>query len=241
LLLAFAQSDYSAEHADLLALLPARLKGVAFAALTAAVAASLSGKANSIATIYTLDIREKAINKDASEARMVWIGRVTVVVAMLAPVLIAPYMGIGKKGCFQYIQEYTGFVSPGILVMFLLGFFWKPATAAAATFATVSGFVFSVVLKFLPDYMDLSFLAQIGFAEANALSADEMPFLDRMVVVFAVVVLGMVVISKLFPKREAGASRKTEVDLSMLRVESSFALGSAIVCLGLVVVYSVWW
>jgi len=112
-------------YPTLLALLPAGLKGVAFAALTAAVVASLAGKANSIATIFTLDIYKKRFHPDASEKKMVWVGRVSVVVAMALAVIIAPMMGIDKKGGFAYIQEYTGFVSPGILAMFLLGFFEK--------------------------------------------------------------------------------------------------------------------
>lgn len=225
----------------LLSLLPSGLKGVAFAALTAAVVASLAGKANSIATIYTLDIHKKAINKDASETKMVWIGRVTVVVSMLAAVLIAPYMGIDKKGGFAYIQEYTGFVSPGILAMFLLGFFWRPTTAAAAMFATIGGFILSIVLKFLPELMDLSFLAPIGFAKDNGAGVFEIPFLDRMGIVFVLVVIGMIIISKLAPRKEAEAAHKIEVDPSMFRVTPSFALGAAIICLALLAVYSIWW
>lgn len=223
----------------LLTLLPPGLKGVAFAALTAAVVASLAGKANSIATIYTFDIHKKHINRDVSEPRMVWIGRVTVVAAMLLAVLIAPYMGIDKKGGFQYIQEYTGFVSPGILAMFLMGFFWRPTTAAAAMFATIGGFVGSIVLKLLPALLDLSFLAPIGFAAPNAAGVHEIPFLDRMGIVFVAVVLGMVVISKAFPQPAAG--KGIEVDPRMFRVQPGFALGAAVICLVLVVIYAAWW
>ncbi len=96
----------------LLNLLPAGLKGLAFAALTAAIVASLAGKANSIATIFTLDIYKKKISPLATENKMVNIGKITVVVAMILAVMIAPLLGIDKKGGFQYIQEYTGFVSP---------------------------------------------------------------------------------------------------------------------------------
>jgi len=225
----------------LLSLLPSGLKGIAFAALTAAVVASLAGKANSIATIYTFDIHKKHFNKDVSEQRMVWIGRVTVVVAMLLAVIIAPYMGIDKKGGFQYIQEYTGFVSPGILAMFLMGFFWKPTTAAAAMFATIGGFVGSIILKVLPTMMDLSILAPIGFAVPNSAGVYEIPFLDRMLIVFVLVVIGMVIISKLFPKTAREAGKQIEVDGRMFKVQPGFAIGSAIICLGLVAIYAVWW
>ena len=140
------------------------LKGLSFAALTAAVVASLAGKANSIATIFTLDIYKKKIKPDATDQELVVTGKIAVVVAMVLGIIIAPFMGIDKKGGFQFIQEYTGFVSPGIFAMFLLGFFWKKATSNAALFATIGGFIFSVILKVLPKFMDLAFLKSTGFS-----------------------------------------------------------------------------
>jgi SSS family solute:Na+ symporter len=226
-------------YPTLLALLPAGLKGVAFAALTAAVVASLAGKANSIATIFTLDIYKKRFNTGASEKKMVWIGRLSVIVSMAIAVFIAPMMGIDKKGGFQYIQEYTGFVSPGILAMFLLGFFWKKTTPGAAMFATIGGLVFSIILKFLPEMMDLSFLAPIGFAVDNGHGLFEIPFLDRMLIVFGLVVAGMVVISK--TSRSDGALKKMIIDRSLFRVEGGFALGSAVICVLLAAIYGAWW
>jgi SSS family solute:Na+ symporter len=225
----------------LLGLLPSGLKGIAFAALTAAVVASLAGKANSIATIFTLDIYTKLFNKTASEQRMVWVGRVSVVVAMALAVLIAPLLGIDKKGGFQYIQEYTGFVSPGILAMFLLGFFWKRTTSGAAMFATFGGLAGSIVLKFLPTMMDLSFLAPIGFSKANAAGVYEIPFLDRMFIVFWVVVAGMVVISKLAQPAAGTAPRHLQIDRTLFRVDGAFAFGSVVICVLLASIYSSWW
>src|SRR5690606_16071561 len=104
------------------------------------VVASLAGKANSIATIFTLDIYKKAFNKNASEKNMVNVGKISIIVSILLAVVISPFLGI-EKGGFQYIQEYTGFVSPGIFAMFLLGFFWKKTTSNAALFATIGGFI----------------------------------------------------------------------------------------------------
>jgi len=222
----------------LLALLPTGLKGLAFAALTAAVVASLAGKANSIATIFTLDIYKKRVNPAASEQKMVWIGRVTVLVSMVAAFLIAPFMGIDKKGGFQYIQEYTGFVSPGILAMFVMGFFWQRTTSAAAMFATIGGFLLSVLLKFLPASMDLSGLAPIGFAVPNAEGVYEMPFMDRMMVVFLAVLLGMAIISLLWPRREAHPEES--VDPAMFRVSPGFMAGSAVILVILTAIYWVW-
>jgi SSS family solute:Na+ symporter len=226
-------------YPTLLAMLPSGLKGVAFAALTAAVVASLAGKANSIATIFTLDIYNKRFHPDASERKMVWVGRVSVIVAMAIAVLIAPLMGIDKKGGFQYIQEYTGFVSPGILAMFLLGFFWKKTTSAAAMFATIGGLALSIILKFLPGMMDLSFLAPIGFAAPNAAGVYEIPFIDRMFIVFWVVVAGMAAISLL--GRRDGALKRMHIDRTLFRVDGAFAFGSAAICVLLAAVYGAWW
>ena len=225
----------------LLGLLPSGLKGIAFAALTAAVVASLAGKANSIATIFTLDIYNKLFDQQASEQRMVWIGRVSVVVAMALAVLIAPLLGIDKKGGFQYIQEYTGFVSPGILAMFLMGFFWKKTSAGAAMFATVGGLLGSIFLKFLPTMADLSFLAPIGFSKATAAGVYEIPFLDRMFIVFVVVLAGMVLLSKLAEPRRAGAGGHMHVERSMFRIDGAFAAGSALICVMLATIYTSLW
>ncbi|MBD8563266.1 sodium/solute symporter [Oxalobacteraceae sp. CFBP 8763] len=226
-------------YPTLLALLPAGIKGLAFAALTAAVVASLAGKANSIATIFTLDVYNKHFNREASEQRMVWIGRVSVVVSMALAVMLAPLMGIDKKGGFQYIQEYTGFVSPGILAMFLLGFYWRKTTAAAAMFATIGGLVFSIFLKFLPLAMDLGFLAPIGFAVRNSAGVYEIPFLDRMLIVFIMVVIGMVVMSTM--ARQDGSLKRMQIDRTLFRVDGGFALGSAVICVLLFAIYGLGW
>lgn len=225
-------------YPTLLALLPAGLKGLAFAALVAAVVASLAGKANSVATIFTLDVYNKHVNRGASEQRMVWIGRISVVAAMAIAVLLAPLLGIDKKGGFQYIQEYTGFVSPGILAMFLLGFYWRKTTAAAAMFATIGGLVFSVFLKFLPLVMDLGFLAPIGFAVNNGAGSYEIPFLDRMLIVFVMVVIGMVLLST--TAQRDGSHKRMVIDRSMFRVDRGFAVGSVVIFVVLVAIYGGW-
>jgi len=160
------------------------------------------------------------------------------VVSMLLAVIIAPLMGIDKKGGFQYIQEYTGFVSPGILAMFLLGFFWKKTTSGAAMFATIGGLVFSIVLKFLPGMMDLHFLAPIGFAVDNGAGVYEIPFLDRMFIVFWLVVAGMVVLSTM---RQDGKVKALIVDRHLFKVDGAFALGSAVVCVLVATIYGMWW
>ncbi|MCO4291578.1 sodium/sugar symporter [Solitalea sp. MAHUQ-68] len=254
----------------LLNLLPAGLKGLSFAALVAAVVASLAGKANSIATIFTLDIYKKVFNTNADEKKLVNIGKITVVAAMLLAIIIAPHLGIDKKGGFEYIQEYTGFVSPGIFAMFILGFFWKRTTSNAALFATIGGFILSVFFKFLPTFADLSFLASSGFSKDNGSGVYEIPFLDRMGFVFVICVAIMVVISLIEGKKpvsddelteadelheygdevvtsETGTSVKVkkskglEVDTSMFKTTPGFAVGALIIVGLLVALYTIFW
>lgn len=228
----------------LLNLLPAGLKGLAFAALTAAIVASLAGKANSIATIFTLDIYKKKLNPAADESRMVWIGRVAVIVSMLLAVIIAPFLGIDKKGGFEYIQEYTGFVSPGILAMFLLGFFWKKTTSNAALFATVGGFALSILFKILPRFVDLQFLAASGFSkqvkQTDGSMLYEIPFIDRMGFVFLIAIIGMYIISVVENKKGI-RTQGLEVDRRMFRMSPAFAAGALIVGGILTALYTIFW
>jgi len=234
-------SNHDNAYPVLLNLLPTGIKGLSFAALTAAVVASLAGKANSIATIFTLDIYKKKINPEASDKKLVTIGKITVVVAMILGVVISPFLGIDKKGGFQFIQEYTGFVSPGIFAMFILGFFWKKASSNAALFATVGGFVFSVFFKFLPKFADLSFLSSTGFSYKNADSGlYEIPFLDRMGFVFVICIIGMVIIS-LADYAKGKKTNGLEIDAKMFKTSNSFAVGALIVCGILVALYSFFW
>lgn len=222
----------------LLNLLPTGLKGLSFAALTAAVVASLAGKANSIATIFTLDVYKKVFNKNASEANQVLTGKITIVVVMLLAVAIAPFLGI-EKGGFKYIQEYTGFVSPGIFAMFILGFFWKRSTSSAALFATIGGFFLSVILKFLPLWMDLSFLYPIGFA-VPVDGIYEIPFLDRMGFVFIFCMIGMYFIS-ITENRNSTNPKGLEIDSSMFKTTPGFAVGSMLIIGILVALYTAFW
>lgn len=224
----------------LLNLLPAGLKGLSFAALTAAIVASLAGKANSIATIFTLDIYKKRINTEADEKKLVNVGKITVVSAMVIAIIIAPFLGIDKKGGFQFIQEYTGFVSPGIFAMFLLGFFWKKTTSNAALFATIGGFIFSCVLKFLPAVVDLSFLNPIGWAVPNAKGVYEIPFLDRMAIVFVLCVVAMFFISTKESQKGVNTNG-LEVDTTMFKVTPAFTVGALVITGITAALYTIFW
>jgi SSS family solute:Na+ symporter len=236
--------DVNKAYPSLLNLLPDGIKGVAFAALTAAIVASLAGKANSIGTIFTLDIYNKAFDKNASEKKLVNVGKLAVIISMFLAVVLSlligeKLMGEGKQG-FQYIQEYTGFVSPGIFAMFLLGFFWKKTTSNAALFATIGGFALSVFFKFVPQFADLSFLSGLGFAIPNAAGVYEIPFLDRMGFVFLICVLGMVIITQ-YENSKGIKPKGLEVDSSMFRTNTSFTVGAVLVCGIIAALYTVFW
>ena len=224
----------------LLNILPIGLKGLAFAALTAAVVASLAGKANSIATIFTLDIYKKTIRPDIDEKQTVRIGKIAVVIAMLIAIGISPYMGINKKGGFQFIQEYTGLVSPGVFAMFIMGFFWKRTTSAAAIFAMVGGLILGILLKLLPGITDLSSLASVGFSAANDKGIFEIPFLDQMGIVFIFCIIGMLIISYIQnPKGDRAHS--LEVDTKLFKVSNGFAVGSLLALGILAALYIAFW
>jgi SSS family solute:Na+ symporter len=232
-------------YPSMLNLLPHWFKGLSFAALTAAIVASLAGKANSIATIFTLDIYKKKISPGAADKNLVVVGKIAVVVAMFLGVVISPHLGIDKKGGFQFIQEYTGFVSPGIFAMFILGFFWKKATSNAALFATIGGFIMSVVLKLLPLWTNLEPLKVIGFStpvkqKDGVTFLYEIPFLDRMAIVFIICIAGMYIIS-MIENAKGTRVNALEVDTKMFRTTNGFAVGALIIVGILVALYTLFW
>ncbi|MCU0392309.1 MAG: sodium/solute symporter [Thermoflexibacter sp.] len=221
----------------LLSLLPVGLKGLSFAALTAAIVASLAGKANSISTIFTLDIYKHYFKTDANEAHLVVVGRIVVVVAMILAVVISPFMGIDKKGGFQYIQEYTGFMSPGIFAVFIWGFFWKKSNSLGAVLAIIGGFLMSVLLKFLPNMgVDLAFLYESGFSYPNAEGVHEIPFLDRMGFVFIYCTLAIWITGIMNPSHKG-----LEIDAQMFKVDRGFAWGAGLVFFTLLFLYVYFW
>jgi SSS family solute:Na+ symporter len=136
-------------YSAVLGFLPNGLKGLSIAALTAAIVASLAGKANSISTIFTMDIYKKYIKKEASEKGMVVMGKIVIGLAMLVSIMLTwrDVLGIGGEGGFTYIQKYTGYFSPGVFAMFLLGMFWKRTTGASAIVGVLAGFALSVLFN----------------------------------------------------------------------------------------------
>lgn len=224
----------------LLNLLPVGLKGLSFAALTAAIVASLAGKANSIATIFTLDVYKNKINTEATDQKLISIGKITIAIALLVAVIVAPFLGIDKKGGFQYIQEYTGFVSPGVFAMFILGFFWKKTTSNAALFAIIGGFILSILFKFMPGVVDLSFLNGVGFSVPNAEGIYEIPFVDRMGFVFLICLIVMYFISR-YETKNGVVTNGLEIEKSMFKMSPGFTVGALIITGILVALYTVFW
>ncbi len=140
---------------------PTFVKGLSFAALAAAVISSLASMFNSTSTLFTMDIYKQFINKNASEKKLVNVGRLTSVSALLiALVAVYPLMG-GIDQAFQFIQEYSAFVYPGVVVIFGLGLLWKRASGTAAVVAAIGTFAFSILFKFtLPE---VPFLVRSGY------------------------------------------------------------------------------
>jgi len=140
---------------------PVVVKGLSFAALAAAVISSLASMFNSTSTIFTMDIYKQFFNKNASEKRLVTVGRMTSVCALiLALIAVYPIMG-GADQAFQVIQEYSGFVYPGVVVIFGLGLLWKRASGVAAVVTAIGTFVFSILFKFMMP--DTPFLLRMGY------------------------------------------------------------------------------
>ena len=164
----------SLEQADkaypwLLQFLPAGLKGLAFAALTAAIVSSLASMLNSTSTIFTMDIYKQYINPNADDRATVRTGRISALVALVIASIMAPLLG-GIEQAFQFIQEYTGVVSPGILAVFILGLFWKKTTNQGAIVGALTSIPIAMYFKVAPKgwstsglFVDVPFLDQMGY------------------------------------------------------------------------------
>lgn len=205
-------------YPEMMKLLPHGLLGIAFAALVAAIASSLSSMSNSISTIFTMDVYKKLVNPAASEHKLVFVGRMTALIAMVIAILLAkPLVGQSQQA-FQFIQEFTGFFTPGIVVIFLFGFFWKKACANSALAAAIGSVVFSALFyKFLPEF----------------------PFMDRVGVVFILCCIVAAAITLLGgTKEQANAIDLHDVSF---KTTGGFNIAAVGVILILVAIYATWW
>lgn len=202
----------------MITILPHGLLGIVFAGLVAAVCASLASKINSISTLFTMDIYKQIIKPDSSEQHLVFVGRIAATVAIVIALVVAEPL-IGKSDqAFQFIQKFTSYFTPGIVIMFLLGFFWKKATAASALIAGIS----SVLLSVLFDI----FLPQI-------------PFMDRISWVFVVCTALAVLVTYLAD----GSDQKKSIDLEGINFKTEPIYNIAFLCVVVVLIafYSAWW
>lgn len=208
-------------YPTMMALLPAGLKGLVFAALVAAIIGTLGSLVNSISTIFTLDLYAK-VRPNQDQKHLVFVGRLAAVVAMTVGALTAqPLLGAFDQA-FQFIQEFTGFFTPGIVVIFLLGLFWKRASEAGALTAAI-----------------LSVLLSAGFWWLQSTGQFLLPFMNRVSIVFVVSLLAAVIVSLLVPPREG--SLRIAFDGISYRTSAAFNLAAAGVIAFLIGVYALWW
>ena len=222
----------SAEQADkaypwLLQFLPTGLKGVAFAALAAAIVSSLASMLNSTSTIFTMDIYKQYINKSASNKATVNTGRISAAVALIIACIMAPLLG-GIDQAFQFIQEYTGVVSPGILAVFLLGLFWKKTTNKAAIIGALVSIPIAMYFKVAPK----------GWSESPLFL--DLPWMDQMG--YTAILTGLViVIISLFQNKGKNDEKAIPISKALFKTSPVFNIGAFAVMIILVVLYALFW
>ena len=235
-------SSMDSAYSSILGFLPPGLKGLSIAALTAAIVASLAGKLNSISTIYTLDIHKKYFQKELTEKKQVWTGRMVAVTAILISLLFTwdDLLGIGGEGGFTFIQKYTGFISPGVFAMFILGMFWKRTTGAAAVAGLITGLVLAIFFNNYAvsifgheTWLYTSFKTMEGGKEVW-----QIPFLINMGWSFVFTVLVMISFSLAGPKINPKAF---ELDKSMFKLKPSIIAMIVVTLLILTVLYAKFW
>jgi SSS family solute:Na+ symporter len=229
-------------YSSILGFLPAGLKGLSIAALTAAIVASLAGKLNSISTIYTYDIHKKYFQKELTEKKQVWTGRIVAVAAIMISLLFTwdDLLGIGGEGGFTFIQKYTGFISPGVFAMFILGMFWKRTTGPAAVAGLITGLALAI---FFNNYAVSIFGNETWMYTAfhtveKGKDVFQIPFLINMGWSFFFTVLVMVGFSLAGPKVNPKAF---ELDKSMFKLKPSIIAMIVITFLILTVLYAKFW
>ena len=212
----------------LLQLLPSGLKGLAFASLTAAIVSSLASMLNSTSTIFTMDIYKQYIRPNASDKETVNTGRLSAAVALLIAGIMAPLLG-GIDQAFQFIQEYTGVVSPGILAVFILGLFWKKTTNKGAIIGTLCSIPIAMYFKVAPK----------GWS-SNSFFLDDIPFLDQMGYTFLLTMIVIVLVSFIQNKGKTDL-KGIEIIKDTFKTSPLFNTISFAIMLILVALYAFFW
>jgi len=207
--------------------IPIGLKGLVLAALSAAIVSSLASMLNSTATIFTMDIYKPYFGPQASERKLVTVGRISVGVALIIGVILAPQLkNLGQV--FQYIQEYTGIVSPGILAVFMLGLFWRKTTNRASVWGVLLSIPIALYFKVSPNgWSDASFFVVL-------------PFMWQMFITCVLSILIMMAISYIENK---GADHEKAIILTpdLFKTSRAFNISSTIIIVILVFLYFVFW
>jgi SSS family solute:Na+ symporter len=211
----------------LLQFLPAGLKGVAFAALAAAIVSSLASMLNSTSTIFTMDIYRQYINKNASDKNTVNTGRISAGVALIVACIMAPLLG-GIDQAFQFIQEYTGIVSPGILAVFMLGLFWKKATNKGAIIGALVSIPIAMYFKVAPN----------GWSTSSLFV--DVPFMDQMGYTVLLTMI-VIILTSLMQNKGEEDPKGIQISKGLFKTSPTFNIGAFAVMLILVVVYSLFW
>ena len=211
----------------LLQLLPVGLKGLAFAALTAAIVSSLASMLNSTSTIFTMDIYKEYIDKDAGDKKTVNVGRISAAIALVIASITAPLLG-GIDQAFQFIQEYTGVVSPGILAIFLLGLFWKKATNKAAIIGALTSIPIAMYFKVAPK----------GWS--NSLFFVDLPWMDQMGYT-AILTMIIIVLVSLIQHKGKDDEKGILISKKSFKTSPLFNIGSFAIMIILTAIYAVFW
>lgn len=206
---------------------PVGFKGLVVAALAAAIVSSLASMLNSTATIFTMDIYKPYFQKKASEKGLVKVGRISASVALLIAVLLAPQLAnLGQV--FQYIQEYTGVVSPGILAVFMLGLFWRKTTNNAAIWGVLASIPIAFYFKIGPN----------GWVDSPLFV--NLPFMHQMMITWLLVMLLMVVISYIEGKGK-NQEKSIVITPTLFKTGPAFNIGAFAVSLIVVALYAIFW
>ena len=215
----------------LMQFLPTGLKGIAVAALAAAIVSSLASMLNSTATIFTMDIYKQMINTEASEKQTVNVGRISALIALIVATIMAPLLG-GIDQAFQFIQEYTGVVSPGILAVFLLGLFWKKASNKGAIYGALASIPIALFFKVGPK----------GWMAGSGLEAffPTLPFLDQMGLTALLSMLVIAVVSLQTNKNQED-EKGIELEEGIFTTSSTFNVGAFALMIVLAGLYAFFW
>ena len=215
----------------LMQFLPTGFKGIAFAALTAAIVSSLASMLNSTSTIFTMDIYKQFINPNASDKQTVKVGRLSAAVALVIGATMAPLLG-GIDQAFQFIQEYTGVVSPGILAVFMLGLFWKKTTNKGAIWGALTSIPIALYLK----------TGGKGWFDGTAMEAvfPKLPWMDQMGLT-ALLTMAVIILVSWIENKGKDDSKAIELNKGIFKTSPLFNIGAFAALIILTVVYTLFW